>query len=159
MQKCIKWALSHRKMNKIQKMVNGNIGTNIKIMSWNKGNSHISSAMNEIRDYISEHKPDVFIINEFGIYENDDLSIASIQGYNLEIDNLRIKYQESRTGVYISERIIYERVEKYEAELSSSVCLKIGFKNKRKIYMCAFYRQFTVRHKDPLGISLRVRQA
>ena len=82
------------------------------------------------------------------ITEDEDISIASIKGYNLEVDHLREKYKESRTGIYIKDNLIYERVTKFEAELSSTVCIKVGFKKTRKIYICGFYRQFTINHKD-----------
>ena len=127
-------------MNKIKRAMNGNINKNLKIMSWNKGNSYIKHSIEDIRDLIYNHKPDILVINELRLFEDEDISIASIKGYNLEVDNLREKYKESRTGIYIKDNLIYERVTKFEAELSSTVCIKVGFKKTRKIYICGFYQ-------------------
>ena len=45
--------------------------------------------------------------------------------------------------------LLYERIYKYEAELAATVCLKIGFKNTRRIFLCAYHRQITINYSDP----------
>ena len=135
-------------MNKLQRAINGNINKNLKILTWNKGNALIKNAMVEIKDLIDKYKPDILVINELRLQKDDDISVAFVRGYRLEVDNLRENYKESRTGIYIKENLIYERVPQYEANLSSTVCIKVGFKKTRKIYICGFYRQFTINHQD-----------
>lgn len=140
-----------KKANKKIKSINGNIKCNknkIRIMQWNKGNSLIKNTINEIRDMIEEHKPEVFIINEFNLNKDEDVNITNIDGYKLEVDNLMEKFDVNRTAMYIKNNINYTRVKEVECENESVITIKIGYKNKRKIILTGYYRQWTILHKD-----------
>ena len=143
-----KWGILHKNRNKIKKMENGNIRNSIKILSWNKGSSLIKNSIEDLRDMVNDYKPEVFILNEFNLLSGEDPAIAKIHGYRLEIDKIGESTKQHRTAIYVKENINYERMYQYENKLSSTVCLKVGYKGMKKIYICGYYRQFTIEYND-----------
>ena len=74
--------------NKIKSSINGNIRNIIKITAWNKGSMELSSKIEEIKEIISDKKPNVLIVNELNLDFNDDFNITNINGYKFEVDKL-----------------------------------------------------------------------
>ena len=73
-------------MNSLVKAINGNINNNnFNIISWNKGNSHLSNRMEAIKQIIINNKPQVLIICELNFKQEDHLSLTNIQGYKFKI--------------------------------------------------------------------------
>ena len=88
-----------KKRNKLVKAINGNINRSLKIISWNKGNSYIKNSIDDIRQIILEQKPDILVLNELRFENDNHQAQVLIDGYTLEMDNLRFNYQESRTAL------------------------------------------------------------
>ena len=99
---------NRRDLNEFKKEYN-----KMKILQWNKGNSQIIYKMNEIKDIMKEKKPSIFIINELNIDDITNVMNININGYTLELDELR-KNGMSRTGMYIKNNLNYTRKTKYD---------------------------------------------
>ena len=72
-----------------------------------------------------------------------NLENINIEGYNIEVDNLHKKGM-ARTGVYIKKNINYKREKCYAGENESVITLKVGYPNKKKFYLVAYYRQWNL---------------
>ena len=97
---------------------------------------------------ISEKKPDIFVINELNFNKIKDYGTFNIEGFKIEIDNLDKNFEKNRTAILIKDHLTYQRVKKYEAEDSATVCIKVGFKGKRKFFINGYYRQWHLLCKD-----------
>ena len=137
-----------KKRNKMIKATNGNILNQIKILTWNKGNCDFKEAINEIKDMIIEKKPDICVINELNYNKVEDYGTFNIEGFNVEIDNLDNNFEKNRTAIIIKDHLTYQRIKKYEAENSSIVCIKVGFKGKKKFFVNGYYRQWHLLYKN-----------
>ena len=115
----------------------------IKIIAWNKGSLQLISKIAEIKEIIKEKKPDVLIVNELQLDNNDDYNIINIQGYNFECDSLLTTNRISRTGLWIKDIFNYSRLKKQECEGESIVGIRIGFPKKRKFNIFGYYRQWS----------------
>ena len=69
--------------------------------------------------------------------------MTSMPGYNFEIDNLYEKNGIGRTGMWVNNNFVYERISKLELENESIVIIKIGYPDKRKFLVCRYYRQWS----------------
>ena len=78
---------NHKKINKRKHTENGN-NKNIKIMSWNKANSHMLNRINTVRHLIEEHKPDIFPMQETNIRQTDNLEDYQLETYDLLLDKM-----------------------------------------------------------------------
>ena len=65
---------------------------------------------------IHKHKPDIFVINEVELSNEQDIEILNIDGYNVETDNLRETQGNIRTVIYIKQNLNYTRYKKYECK-------------------------------------------
>ena len=115
----------------------------IKIIAWNKGSLQLISKIAEIKEIIKEKKPDVLIVNELQLDNNDDYNIINIQGYNFECDSLLITNGIARTGLWIKDIFNYSRLKNQECEGESIVGIRIGFPKKRKFNIFGYYRQWS----------------
>ena len=77
-----------KKANKLQKSTNGNISNKIRIISWNKADLNITMKLNNIKQIIVKNKPQILIINELNLENNQFSGITNINGYNFISDSL-----------------------------------------------------------------------
>ena len=129
---------SRKEANRRQKASNGNRGrNNMKILLWNKGNAEFRYKFDVIKDMIEESAPQVFVINELNIDQNDDIELYNIEGYEFLVDNL----QNKRTGMYVAQYMSYKRL-KDDISDNSEINIQIGFPRKKQIIISSFYRQW-----------------
>ena len=70
--------------NKLIKSYNGNIDkTGIKILSWNKGSSHLINTIDNIKQLIQDEKPLILAIQEANILPGHNLDDLKIEDYKL----------------------------------------------------------------------------
>ena len=74
----------------------------------NKGNSDFSNRTDQIKLLITQHNPDIIIINELNIKQHDVVSRNQFQNYRMITDGLDITDQYSRTGMLISNDIHFK---------------------------------------------------
>ena len=112
-------------------------------MGWNKGGFELITKISEIKQIIQQKKPDIFVVNELNLYKNDDINMCNIEGYNFEHDNLLKTRGVARTGMWIANNLVYNRIKKSENVGESIVMIKIGYPNQRKFNVIGFYRQWS----------------
>ena len=116
---------------------------NIKIMVLNKGNSQLQNKVDQINNLISVHKPDIFALNKLNLHKTDTVTKYQFNGYHLETDNLDKTDHTARTGVLISDKILYKRRRDLEIEGCSTVWIQIRTQEKKQFLIQSIYRQFT----------------
>ena len=86
--------------NKLIKSLNGNIKNQICILLWNKGNSLLKNKIQELRDIVTEKKPEIFVVNEFNHSNEEDMSPTHIEGYQIELDTVPDGSTTHRNAIY-----------------------------------------------------------
>ena len=94
---------SPQKKNTIMKNVTSSI------LCWNKGNGKFLLKKDEIEFMIDKYKPVIVGILEANMAADIYNPSIQISGYKLEKDNLSLIGEQTRTAVYISDRISYKR--------------------------------------------------
>ena len=112
-------------------------------MNWNKGNSTFMHRIDTIHHIITEHKPDIFCIQEANLKSSDDIKLAQIPGYYLEVDQLLETKKLARTVSYISHQIRYKRLKYLESKVEPVIWIEVQ-KNggKKKLRIQNYYRQW-----------------
>ena len=143
LRKIQRFTISQKKIkNRRKRSENGNINKTMKIMQWNKGNSFLRNKIEDIKDIIRKHKPEVLVINEVHLNMDDDQTILNIKGYRVETDSLMESQKTIRTMILIKDNINYTRLKKYEAKDESAVTISIGFYRHKRIILTGYYRQW-----------------
>ena len=128
--------------NRKKRSINGNRNV-IKLTAWNKGGMDLEMKIDEIKVIIEEKKPQILIVNELNLNIESDYNITNIKGYNFEIDQLYEKNGIGRTGMWIDENMVYERVKTHENDGESIVVIKVGYFGKRRFTVTGYYRQWS----------------
>ena len=86
--------------NKQAHTVNGNTNTGIRLLSWNKGNTFLTTKMDTIKQIVDKEKPHVFSIQEARLRQGVPLEDVQIPGYDLHLDGLYLAGKTARNIVY-----------------------------------------------------------
>ena len=123
-------------------MTNGNIRKILKIMTWNKANGTFDYKLDDIKELISKHKPDIFVVTELNLKKTDFQYITNINNYNFEHDQLLEKNCISRVGMWIKKKLVFKREKKHEVSEDPMVTISVGYPHKRKVLISGIYRQW-----------------
>ena len=83
--------------------------------------------------------------------------MTNICGYNFEVDKLYEKNGLGRTGMWIKDNLVYDRLHNNEIENESIVIIKIGYPKKRRFLVAGFYRQWSNTFNNKKCISIPVK--
>ena len=112
------------KANSLIKSINGNIKFNVmKIMSWNKNDGPLKDKISDIKELIKRHSPHIFVVQELNYSRNMCAGIANINGYQFETYDLIKNSDKARCGMWISNKLIYQRNIKLEAKNEAVVAI------------------------------------
>ena len=131
-------------LNLLMRMVNGNRKNTIKIGHWNGGSSFLSKSekgrekLNEIENYLLNHKIDILGISEANLDTNIPEYEYKIQGYS----TVKSPRDTSRIVTYISDDIIWKEKKNFGKELACN-WIEIG-KGRSKLIVCTYYREFKI---------------
>ena len=117
------------------------------LVTWNKNHKFAINTIDRINSVIYQTNPDIMYINEFNFNSNQDQSLINIPGYNIEYDKLLMNIGICRSAMYIRKGLKYTRFKKYENESDSSIVIKIGYPNQKKIHIYGIYRQWSLLNK------------
>ena len=116
----------------------------MKFINWNKGKGWAKNSITEIRHICIEQKPSIFSIHEFNFRQEDCLDDIEVEGYDILLDNMYLKYGMARTALYISQDIKYERREKLEIEGESLIAITIHPNRTKPVNLISYYRQWQI---------------
>lgn len=137
--------------NLIKSKQTNTIKTGIKIIQWNKGSSKLYKRIPNIDTILLDHSPQILIINEANV-NNEELKHIHFNSYNIETDNLIRDNIQARTIMLIHTDIAYERCKSLEKEGLSTIWIKAGYRQQKKILINGHYRQWR-RTDDKNGSS------
>ena len=119
-------------------------GNGVSLAHWNKGNSHYSNKINEIKNLINVHKPKILGISEANLFRSQDINQCQIDDYNLHVGP-----SAGRPGKEASRVIVYSHknlVAKPRLDLSDpdfhSIWLEVGLPKQKKFLVCQAYREW-----------------
>ena len=134
----------------------------MKILYWNKGNSHMHRKMGDISTLISDHKPHIFGLAEANVmcsHNQDDLKIPN---YNLHLPSSITNPalgSVARVVVYSHKLITVKRRPDLEDPLLQLICLEAGLPGQRKSLYMVGYRQWQLAGQPDRSSSTVTAQA
>ena len=150
--------LSHKRRNKLTKILNGNI---IKLLHVNKSSSNILSKISLIQDLFDREQPLVASINESNCVLTEPKQINPIEGYKLEHKLLDINNHvatKARTSMAIKSGTNYERMSSLETDINPIIWIKIKLKQTEPLLICSGYRQWSILEEHKVKNSNELRQ-
>ena len=114
----------------------------IKFVQINKGDAGMYSRIEKIQNVISEHKPQVLVINEINLKGTDQISRSQFPNYSMEMDNLDVVDTMSRTGVLVHKNLHYKRHRDLESTGTSTIWLEFNYAGRKPLLFQALYCQF-----------------
>ena len=149
-----RWYVSRTKLNKSQKIKNGNLKNKTKKISflhWNKASSHFKTNKDLILLLIDKYSPDLFIIPEAQISFNLEEIGTEFNQYNVELKIMDPINKRSRIAMFISKNITYKRTPQFESPLNSFIWIELLIPGKRPVNIGGGYRQHSLPHE--MGIK------
>ena len=143
--------------NKHMKTVHGNItqGSNgtkgIKLLTWNKANSHLINTIEVIKQLIEDEQPMVLAIHEANILQNHDLDKLQIDGFTLYNDGLYKNGKTGRNCLYIDNCLKVQLREYLMDENLALTAVTLGKPNQTKFTILSFYRQWKLLDLDQIS--------
>lgn len=126
----------------------------IKFSQWNKGPAKLTKRIPNIDLILSEHNPHILVINEANV-NLEELKNINFPNYTIEADSLITTSGQARTLLLVHKDINYVRCHSLEPQGLSSIWIKAGLKQQRKIMFNGFYRQWRVLN-DVGGVSHKI---
>ena len=97
--------------------------------------------LNMIKQLIKLHNPSIVIINKLNLDVKDNISSEQFENFTLEVDNLNVTDQTSRTGVLIHKNLHYKRRRDLERPGLSTVWIQLRYPGRKPVFIQALYRQ------------------
>ena len=123
-------SILQKNKNKLMHAMNGNryvksnVKSHLKIAQINKGNSNFRTKLNNILSLIEKEKPDILVVSEANMEENDPCIRNHLKGYNIEMKLLG-ELKEARMIVLIKSDITYEQIKNHENDKNAMITLKV----------------------------------
>ena len=147
------WLTRRQKNSKI-KRENGNRGQRgrgIKIIAWNKGNSHLQNKHPEIESIIAGHQPHILGLSEANLHKTTDPRLVQHQDYQLHTAPTMDTMGISRVVVYSHSSLVVKRRSDLEDTSLSAIWLEVGLPRQKKILICNIYREWQLMSQGPLN--------
>merc|ERR1712059_57268 len=104
-------------------------------MGWNKTNVNNTERMYEIKNIIKSIKPAGMFIQELNLNEHKSKSLTNIKNYKFISDNLIITNKTARLGCWISNDIVFSKIDNLEYGKNPIIGLKIGYPNLAVLFV------------------------
>ena len=114
----------------------------MKILQLNKNNSDLHQRVNQINNILTQHKPQLLILNELNLHYRDKITPNLFPKYKLIVDNLRELDGQARTGILIHRDVNYTRRKDLETGGTSTIWVHITSRGNPPLLVQACYRQF-----------------
>ncbi len=128
--------------NKSQHCTLGNKNTGLKLAHWNKGNSHFTTKLHEIKHILDRHKPQILSLSEANIKHDIDHQTYQLHNYNIETALMAHDTGIARTAILIDNNLNYTRRHDLEDKNTSTVWLEVKIPNTKSILFMSGYRQW-----------------
>ena len=112
------------------------------ILQLNKGDSLLNNRVGQINDILDKYKPELFLINELNLDNNDTVTPNNFPGYRLFTDGLAITDRFSRSGILAKKDLHIKRRTDLEAQGISTIWLQLSHPGKKPMLVQNIYRQF-----------------
>ena len=135
------WSFSNKVRNNKQRTINGNGKKTINVTHWNLGPAHWINKKHTIEAMIFDFKPDIAIINEANIFEENKDHELYIANYKIVLPNTLESQGVCRLAVLVREGVQVKILQEYMNTEIASVWLKVTRKGSKKLHIGAMYRQ------------------
>ena len=134
-------------MNKICHIYNGNVVKKyehcLKLLQWNKGNSHFETKISDIQNVITNHKPDILALSEANVKSNYKIYNNQFPEYIFETNLMFNIAKISRNVLLIKKGLWYNRRHDLEQIETCTIWIEVKFSAKKSVLIMGGYRQWT----------------
>ena len=152
---------THKKMNKLQKIRNGNRVEQLKIIHWNLGSKLWCNKLEDIELLLSEFKPDLCYISEANLWNGLDHHEREILGHEIIYPNTMERLGHARIILLVREGISVVKLNQYMESDTATIWVRVGSSRKKSIIVGGIYRQHRVlgvTDKEASRLELKLEQ-
>ena len=135
------WALSNKNANRKVKTITGNGRNSLNIFHWNMGARQWPRKLLEIRHFLTENNPDIFIITEANLLTDTQVVDRKIEGYQKFTTKTMTTKGRSRVVVLAREEMNLKLREDLMDNESETIWLQLERKGRNKLLIGAYYRE------------------
>ena len=143
------WVLSNKMLNKKVKIVTGNGRKSINISHWNLGARQWPRKILEIRHFLTERTPDIFIITEANLLADTAIEDRKLDGYTEFFTKSMISKGRSRVVVLVRDELNVRIREDLMDDESETIWLQVESGGRKKFLLGAFYREQSLLGQGP----------
>ena len=152
---------THKKMNKLQKIRNGNRVEQLKIIHWNLGSKLWCNKLEDIELLLNEFKPDLCYISEANLWNGLDHHEREILGHEIIYPNTMERLGHARIILLVREGISVVKLNQYMESDTATIWVRVGSSKKKNIIVGGIYRQHRVlgvTDKEASRLELKLEQ-
>ena len=152
---------THKKINKLQKIRNGNRVEQLKIIHWNLGSKLWCNKLEDIELLLSEFKPDLCYISEANLWNGLDHHEREILGHEIIYPNTMERLGHARIILLVREGISVVKLNQYMESDTATIWVRVGSSRKKSIIVGGIYRQHRVlgvTDKEASRLDLKLEQ-
>ena len=131
-------------MNKINRMINGNILRSLKVTHWNAGSKHMKNKLLEIQYILDTRKPDLLLISEANVFNTNLYHELVTPGYKMQKTKTWDLVGHCRLVALVREGLQLQTVDKWMSGNISSLWYKISSKGCKTLYLGGIYREHSI---------------
>ena len=132
----------------------------LKICHWNKGGSHLTNKIPELKNIVGGLHPHIFGVSEANLLHHHDQALVQLEDYNLHLPqtlsnpSLRV----SRVVTYTHKSIIAKPRSDLMSDTISSIWLEVGLPRHKRFLVCQTYREWQLLNQDGDNSSNTIHQ-
>ena len=132
---------SHKKWNKLQKVINGNRSTSqqLKVLHWNLGARKWHNKIEDINNLLNEYKPDLCYISEANLWEGLEAHQTEIQNHYLVLPLTMNSQKHARIVLIVKDTITVTRLDRFMSDSAATIWVRIGDEGRKSIRICRWH--------------------
>ena len=132
---------SHKNLNKLQQMKNGNSKGQLKVIHWNLGSRMWKNKREEIELLLEEYKPDLCFISEANIWQGIESHDLEINDHKLIFPNTMDTIKHARIMLIVKQEIEVEKLNKFMDGNTATIWVRVGKSKKKSLVIGGIYRE------------------
>ena len=150
--------MSQKKMNKLQRSVNGNRSMHLKVIHWNLGARLWQNKLDDIQLLLDDLKPDLCFISEANLWEGLESHQLELQGHKLVLPNTMATLQHAIIVLIVKDTITVTKLDQFMGDQSATIWVRIGEEGRNSLRIAGIYREHHILGEDNQNMTWQVSQ-
>ena len=139
--KLVQFLQTHKKLNKLQQIKNGNRCNQLKIIHWNGGPRQWKNKLVELEALLIEHKPDLCYITEANLWAGLESHEMEIPGHSLVMPNTMGTLNHARIVLIVRDGLNVMKLNQYMDTFTATIWVKVGTSRRNSVKVGGIYRE------------------